>query len=101
MFTYIANNPEILSGKPHILGTRLSVEFILELFASGATKDEVLKNYPQLTAEAIKEILNYVIDFETGHGDYSKDRHKWLDDQDIDTVLKRIREKREANKKEK
>jgi hypothetical protein len=39
--------------------------------------------------------------FETGHGDYSKDRHKWLDDQEMDTVLKRIREKREANKKAK
>lgn len=101
MFTHIAYDPEVLSGKPHIAGTRLSIEFILELFASGATKDEVLKNYPQLTAEAIGEILKYVIEFETGHSDYSKDRHQWLDDQDMDTVLKRIREKRQANKKAK
>jgi uncharacterized protein (DUF433 family) len=48
MFTHIAYNPGILSGKPHILGTRLSIEFILELFASGATKEDVLKSYPQL-----------------------------------------------------
>jgi uncharacterized protein (DUF433 family) len=59
MFTHIAYNPEILSGKPHIAGTRLSIEFILELFASGATKDDMLKTYPQLTAEAVEEALRY------------------------------------------
>ena len=59
MFTHIAYNPDILGGKPHIVGTRLSIEFILELFASGATKDEMLKTYPQLTAEAVEEALKY------------------------------------------
>ena len=59
MFTHIAYNPEILSGKPHIIGTRLSIEFILELFASGATRDEVLKAYPQLSTEAVEEALKY------------------------------------------
>lgn len=59
MFTHIAYNPEILSGKPHIAGTRLSIEFILELVASGATRDEILKTYPQLTAEAVEEALRY------------------------------------------
>lgn len=59
MFTHIAYDAEILSGKPHIVGTRLSIEFILELVASGATKDDMLKAYPQLTAEAIEEALRY------------------------------------------
>lgn len=59
MFTHIAYNNEVLSGKPHIVGTRLSIEFILELFASGATRDEVIKTYPQLTLEAIDEALRY------------------------------------------
>ena len=59
MFNHIAYNPEILSGKPHIAGTRLSIEFILELFASGAARDDVIKSYPQLTAEAVKEALKY------------------------------------------
>ena len=59
MFNHIAYNPEILSGKPHIVGTRLSIEFVLELFASGATRDEVLKAYPQLTTEAVEEALRY------------------------------------------
>ncbi|PIW20273.1 MAG: hypothetical protein COW33_02845 [Anaerolineae bacterium CG17_big_fil_post_rev_8_21_14_2_50_57_27] len=59
MFTHISYNPEVLSGKPHIMGTRLSIEFILELFASGATKDDVITAYPQLTAEAVEEALKY------------------------------------------
>lgn len=59
MFTHIAYNPEILSGKPHIAGTRLSIEFILELVASGSTRDEILKAYPQLTAEAVEKALWY------------------------------------------
>ena len=36
-----------------------------------------------------------------GKGDYSKDRHTWLDNQKMDTVVKRIREKRAAYKKKK
>ena len=59
MFTYITYNPEILNGRPHIRGTRLSVEFILELFANGATRDDVIKTYPQLTSEAVGEALKY------------------------------------------
>jgi uncharacterized protein (DUF433 family) len=59
MFAHIAYDNDILSGKPHIVGTRLSIEFILELVASGATKAEMLKAYPQLTAEAIEEALRY------------------------------------------
>lgn len=63
MFTHIAYNPEILSGKPHIVGTRLSIEFILELVASGATKGDMLKTYPQLSAEAIEEAPCYAAQF--------------------------------------
>jgi uncharacterized protein (DUF433 family) len=59
MFTHIACDNEIFSGKPHIVGTRMSIEFILELVASGATKDEMLKAYPQLTAEALEDALHF------------------------------------------
>jgi len=64
MFTHIASNPEILSGKPYIIGTRLSIEFILELFANGATKDDVIKAYPQITVEAVEEALKYAEHFQ-------------------------------------
>lgn len=63
MITHIAYDNEILSGKPHIAGTRLSIEFILELFDSGVTKEEVIKAYPQLTAEAVEEVLKYAEKF--------------------------------------
>ncbi|MBL8097862.1 MAG: DUF433 domain-containing protein [Anaerolineales bacterium] len=59
MFNHIAYNHEILNGKPYIAGTRLSIEFILELFASGGTKEEILKTYPQLSAEAIEEVFRF------------------------------------------
>ncbi len=59
MFAHIHNDPEILNGKPIIKGTRLSVEFVLELFASGATHKDILKAYPQLSFAAIEDALRY------------------------------------------
>lgn len=38
---------------------------------------------------------------EGGRGDYSKDRHAWLDNQSVDAVVKRISEKRATYKKKK
>lgn len=32
--------------------------------------------------------------FDTGYGDYSKDRHEWLDGQDLDAIIRRIQERR-------
>ena len=59
MFNHITTDPAILGGKPSIKGTRISVEFILELFASGATFDDVLKAYPHLQREAVEEALRF------------------------------------------
>ena len=47
----IALNPKVLAGKPVIKGTRLSVEYILGLFAQGASTAEILDEYEGLTAE--------------------------------------------------
>ncbi len=47
-YIYITFNPEILNGKPIIKGTRISVEFIMELIASGASVDDIVKEYPHL-----------------------------------------------------
>lgn len=55
----IVSNPGILGGKPCIRGTRISVEFVLELLASGATQEEILRTYPHLTAEQLKAALSY------------------------------------------
>jgi len=50
----IISDKEILAGKPVIKATRLSVEFLLGLFANGWKEDEVLKNYPRLVKEDIQ-----------------------------------------------
>ena len=59
MFDRIISDPAILSGKPCIRGTRISVEFILELLASGAGRDEILKAYPQLKSEDVEQAVRY------------------------------------------
>lgn len=47
------------AGKPVIRGTRLTVEFILELLASGQSESEILTNYPGLTRDDILACLSY------------------------------------------
>ena len=55
----ITANREILGGKPIVKGTRISVEFILELLASGMTENEILQDYPHLTKDDIHACLEY------------------------------------------
>jgi len=54
--------PEVLSGKPIIKGTRLAVEFVIELLANGWSHDDILRNYPGLTSEDILACLGYASD---------------------------------------
>jgi uncharacterized protein (DUF433 family) len=58
-FQRITCNPEILRGKPIIRGTRISVEFIMELVESGASRDEIVEAYPHLTREDVEEAIRY------------------------------------------
>ncbi len=58
----ITIDKEVLAGKPIIKGTRISVEFILELLANGWTYEEVLENYPQLTKEDILSAIQYSLE---------------------------------------
>ena len=55
----ITFNPKILAGKPIIKGTRISVEFVLELLASGMGEGEILREYPSLTRADIRAVLAY------------------------------------------
>jgi len=49
----IVLNPKVMVGKPVIRGTRLTVDFILNLFAHGATENEILNEHKGLTIEDI------------------------------------------------
>ena len=55
----IGIDPKVLVGKPVIKGTRLAVEFIMELLAEGWSYQQILKNYPQLTEEDIRAAIHY------------------------------------------
>jgi uncharacterized protein (DUF433 family) len=52
-------DPEILVGKPVIKGTRLAVEFIIDLMAQGWSEAEIIRNYPGVTNEDIRACLAY------------------------------------------
>jgi uncharacterized protein (DUF433 family) len=52
----------ILAGKPIIKGTRLAVEFILELLAEGWTHEQTEQNYPSLTSEDIQAAFHDAAD---------------------------------------
>lgn len=55
----IVVDPAVLVGKPVIKGTRLAVEFIIELMAQGWTEAEILHNYPGVSREDIQACLAY------------------------------------------
>lgn len=50
-------DPRVMVGKPVIRGTRLTVEYILNLLAHGATLEEILEEYEGLTREDIQACL--------------------------------------------
>ncbi len=54
LFQRIVLNPDVMVGKPVIRGTRLTVDYILNLFAHGADEKEVLEEYPGLTQKDIR-----------------------------------------------
>jgi len=56
---YIHSDVEVLLGKPIVKGSRLSVEFLLSLFAAGWTEKEVLDNYPTLTPQSLRAVFAF------------------------------------------
>jgi len=55
----IVVDKKVLAGKPIIKGTRISVEFLLDLLAKGWTHQKILENYPQLKKTDIQAALKY------------------------------------------
>lgn len=55
----ITFNKNILGGKPLIRDLRISVEMILELLAQGASRQEILEDYPELEPDDLKAALYY------------------------------------------
>ncbi|MEY2914329.1 MAG: hypothetical protein RLZZ184_3638 [Cyanobacteriota bacterium] len=57
LLNHITTNPKVMAGKPTIKGTRLTVEYILNLLAHGATVTEILEEYEGLVEADIRACL--------------------------------------------
>jgi uncharacterized protein (DUF433 family) len=57
LLSRITVDPEVMVGKPVIRGTRLTVEYVLNLLAHGATAAEILGEYDGLTLDDIHACL--------------------------------------------
>jgi uncharacterized protein (DUF433 family) len=57
--TRITRDPAVMGGKPCIRGMRVTVGTVVGLVAAGHTRDEILREYPYLDAEDIREALSY------------------------------------------
>jgi uncharacterized protein (DUF433 family) len=60
----ITIEPDKRSGKPCIRGTRMTVTDVLEYLAGGMTHEELLAEFPDLTAEDIRACLAFAADRE-------------------------------------
>jgi len=55
----IVSDPAVMMGKPVIVGTRITIELILEKLAAGETVEQILDAHPRLTREAIQAALAF------------------------------------------
>ncbi|AEE48919.1 DUF433 domain-containing protein [Haliscomenobacter hydrossis] len=62
-FLHIVSDPEILSGKPCIAGTRISVGLIMEWLGTGGTVETIAAKHPLLNAELVMEAIRYAARF--------------------------------------
>lgn len=53
------SDPNVMMGKPVIVGTRITVELILEKLAAGESIEQILDAHPRLTREAIQAALSF------------------------------------------
>jgi uncharacterized protein (DUF433 family) len=60
----ITIEPDKRSGQPCIRGLRMTVQDVLEYLASGMSAEEILADFPDLTAEDIRACLAFAADRE-------------------------------------
>ena len=58
----IVTTPDTLFGRPRIAGTRIGVDFILDLLASGWTSQRILEDYPHLKPDDLQAVFAFVRD---------------------------------------
>lgn len=55
----IESNPNILSGKPVVAGTRITVELILDKLGAGESIEQILEAYPRLTRKDVLSAISF------------------------------------------
>ena len=78
VFKRITVKPNICMGQPTIRGMRITVAFVLKLIASGMDTEDILKSYPELEDEDLRQSIEYAAwlaseyhqPLETVHGDF-------------------------------
>lgn len=58
-FPRIAVDPAVCGGRPIVVGTRVRVSDILEMLAGGAGVDEIVADFPYLSADDVRAALGY------------------------------------------
>jgi uncharacterized protein (DUF433 family) len=56
---HIVSTSDILRGKPRLKGTRIPVSLVLGYLAAGASHEEIISEFPDLTGEHIMACLDY------------------------------------------
>jgi uncharacterized protein (DUF433 family) len=59
---FIVSTPDVLHGKPRLKDTRIPVSMVLGFLAAGATVDDVIAEYPDLSREHVMACLSYARD---------------------------------------
>jgi uncharacterized protein (DUF433 family) len=57
--TYIVSTPDVLNGKPRLRETRIPVNPILGYLAEGSSSEQILQEFPDLTATHVTACLDY------------------------------------------
>lgn len=55
----IQSNPMVMMGKPVVVGTRVTVELILEKLGAGETIDQILQEHPRLTRQGVLAAVQF------------------------------------------
>lgn len=58
----IVTTPDTNSGRPRIAGTRIAVDFILDLLAAGWSSSRILEEYPTLGPDDLQAVFSFVRD---------------------------------------
>ena len=76
---HINRDPKVCGGEPVIKGTRVTLRTVLASLAEGATFDEILADFPTLTAEDVRAVVGRSRRRQEQHRDRQEDAlHGWL-----------------------